>query len=152
MRERDVVVRRALALVALVIGIAGTACGGGGDSTAPPSEKGIYNLQSVNNQSLPVTFTGTALGNVVITNATLTLTDNSAYSATFAGTVNGVATPQLLSDAGTYARSNSTITFTSTTLPGFGYAGALSGSQLSVSVPGAAFGIAGSLNLLLQRQ
>ena len=151
MRVRDVVTRRAFGVVALALAFVGTACGG--DSTSPTGdERGSYVLTKVNNQNVPVSFTGTALGNVVIQKATVTLNPGSpsSYTASFDGTVNGVAQNQFLTDGGTYVRTNSTLTFTS--LAGFGYAGSLNDKELSVSVPGAPLGIAGSLNLILQRQ
>ncbi|HKO16302.1 MAG TPA: hypothetical protein VJU87_08685 [Gemmatimonadaceae bacterium] len=127
-----------------------------GDSTAPPaSEGGTYTLVSVNGQALPASISNTAVGTVVIQSATLDLvpgSSSSTYTAVVTGTEGGSQASQaIISDAGTYVRSGSTITFTSSVASGLAYAGSLNGTSLAVGVPGQAIGASGTLSLVLHR-
>jgi len=142
------------AIVAAIATIAafGSGCG---DSTAPDQgEFGHYTLVTVNGQALPYTMTNTALGTVVIQNASLDLTSRTpapAYSAVVNGTVSGQGPLKILSDSGTYARTGGTLTFSSKAVTGLSYPGSLNGNTLSLSIPGLAVGTIGTIVLTMQR-
>jgi hypothetical protein len=150
--EHRTAIRLAVA-AALATGIVAAACSN--KSTAPTSEFGTYGLVTVNGQSLPYTIPGTIGGTVVIQSASLVLaasnSGNPKYTATITGTAGGQP-HTLLTDAGNYAATGSTLTFTSTAHAGIAFVGSLNGSTLTVTLPGLAFGVSGSLALVLQKQ
>ena len=141
----------ATALVAFAIGT--SSCGS--DSTSPSQTVfGTYSLVSVNGQALPVTLSNTSFGTVVIQSATVDLisqSGSSAYSATVTGTENGGASTNIITDAGTFTSSGSTLTFSSSLAPPLTYQGTLNGNALTVTIPAAAIGGTGTLVLGLQR-
>ena len=145
-------VRRGATLIALMgaVGLSTISCGGSTTDNTAQSEVGTYTLVTVNGQALPYTVNNTSLGTAVIQSATLNLSA-PAYTATVNGTVNGGATQRILADGGTYSRTGSTLTFSSTSAPGLVYAGAFSGSTLTVSIPGVAVGTTGTLQLGMQK-
>jgi hypothetical protein len=106
----------------------------------------------VNGQTLPVTITGTSLGTVVIQSATVTLNAGGtpSYTASISGTVNGAGPSAFLSDAGTYSRSGSSLTFNSGSAP-LPYTGTYDSStgQITVALPGIVIGISQQLLLTL---
>lgn len=142
---------RSAAMFAALVALG--ACGGS-DSTPPTvSEAGTYQLTTVNGQSLPVTITGTALGTVVIQSATVVLTPGTpaTFTANITGTENGGAATSILSAAGTYARSGSTLTFSVTGSP-IPFTGSIaSDGNMTVGLPGAAIGTTGTLQLNLSK-
>lgn len=146
---------RALTGMAMIAILSISGACGGSDTTAPPeTEFGVYTLTTVNGQPLPFTMNNTALGTVVIQNATLDLVSQAsapAYTAVVNGTVNGQATQRILADVGTYARTGATLTFSSTVAAGLTYPGTLNGNALTVSIPGAAIGSSGTIVLGMQR-
>jgi hypothetical protein len=120
----------------------------GDDSTSIQDEAGTYALVSVNGQPLPFSLT-TLLGPVVVQNASLQIgsaSSASAYAATISGLLGGQP-GTLFSDAGTYSRSGSTLTFSSTTSAGLVLVGTASGNSVIITIPGAAVGAAGNLAL-----
>jgi hypothetical protein len=139
------------ATVVCAAGLAGTDCS---DGNEPSIEAGQYSLVSINGQTLPVTIPNTQLGTVVVQSGSVTLTPatagDSTYTASVLGTVNGEA-GTVLADAGRYSRSGSTVTFTSTTLQGFVYAGTLINNQLTITVPGESIGATGTIILELRK-
>lgn len=141
----------AMGLVAFTIG--STSCGS--DSTSPSETVfGTYSLVTVNGQPLPFTLSGTELGTVVIQSATVDLISQSgsaAYSATVIGTENGGASTNIITDAGTFTSSGSTLTFSSSLAPPLAYQGTLNGNVLTVTIPAAAVGGTGTIVLGLQR-
>jgi hypothetical protein len=132
-------------------GLAGTDCS---DSNGPSTEFGQYSLVSINGQGLPFTIPNTQRGTVVVQSASVTLAPGTAadstYTASVLGTVNGEA-GTVLADVGTYSRSGSTVTFHSTALQGFVYAGTLGNDQLTITVPGESIGTTGTLTLELRK-
>ena len=123
-------------------------------STSPSAVAGTYTLATVNGQGLPFNLTSTTLGQVVIQSATFTLTPgspSSTYQATVSGTVHGSPTTTLISDAGTYSVSGTSLTFSSTSIPLFSFGGSFSNNSLTVNVPGQAFGGSGTIVLGLTK-
>jgi hypothetical protein len=144
---RQVVTRSTILLLALA------GCGGS-DTTAPTTEAGTYNVVGVNGQNVPFTLTGTLKGTVVIQGGSIVLTLNGSsgqYAASVTGTANGQGPQQLVADAGTYVKTGGTLTFSSVLAPGVQYVASLTGSDLSVALPGALFGTASTITILLRR-
>lgn len=135
-------------MVVWAAALAGTNCSDGNEPQ--PTEFGEYELVSINGQSLPYTFPSTLSGTVVVESASLVLAPAAAggptYTANVLGTVNGEP-GTVLADAGVYSRSGSTITFTSTALQGFVYAGTLGTDLVTISVPGQSIGATGTIIL-----
>ncbi len=123
------------------------------DPSSPRSEFGTYGLVRVNDQALPFSIT-TAEGNMVVQGATLTLaaapSGNPSYSASVGGTDDGVQ-GILLVDVGRYTLSGSTLTFSSSAVPGLVYPGTRASDAVIVSVPGAAIGAAGTITMRFER-
>ena len=138
------------ASVVCAVGLAGTNCSDGNG----PDPESAYSLVSINGQALPVTIPNTQLGTVVVQSGSVILTPGTAgdltYTATLLGTVNGETGP-VLADAGSYSRSGSSVTFTSTTLQGFVYVGTLINDQLTITVPGESIGTTGTITLELEK-
>lgn len=113
-------------LSASLVTVALAAGCGGSDAVAPKPITGTYALRTVAAKPVPATildttYTDPTAGQVhlvaMLTGGTVTLAAASAYSATMNATVfvNGVAQTQSFADAGTYAQTGSTVTFTSST-------------------------------------
>src|SRR5688500_18189694 len=104
------------AIALFSVGTIGVAGCSDDDPASPAREFGTYTRVRANAQSLPFATT-TLAGNMVVQSATLLLTPatsgNPTYAASVQGTANGVQ-GTLLTDAGTYAVSGGTLTFTST--------------------------------------
>ena len=143
---------RQLGALAAIL-LASGACGGSTTDTQTQSEAGTYSLLSVNGQSLPVTINNTSLGTVIIQSASLVLTPGSpsSYTANITGRVGGAPATTIVSDAGTYVRSGTSVTFTSSAAP-LPYTGTINGSNghLTVALPGAAIGATGTATLQLE--
>jgi hypothetical protein len=125
---------------------------GGSDTTAPTTELGTYALVNVNGQAVPYTLAGTSSGTVVIQSGSITLAAVGTalqYTAIVSGTANGIGPMVLATDGGTYTRSGSSLSFTS--VLGVQYGGTLSGSDLTISLPGALFGTTSTITILLRR-
>ena len=145
-------IRRTTCGLLLMAGVALAGCGG--DSTSVQSEVGTYNIVSVNGQSLPFTITGTLRGTVVITSGSITLShtgSNSQYGAIVTGTAGGVGQQQLIADAGAYALTGGTVTFTSSVGTGVQYVGSMTGNDISVALPGALFGTTGTVTIVVRK-
>ena len=144
---------RALALcAALMLAAAVTACSED-DPVSGTREFGTYALVRVNDQALPFSIT-TVEGNVVVQSALLTLTQASSGNPSYVATVSGTRAGTqgvILSDAGRYTVSGSTLTFSSTTVPGLVYPASRSGNTVTVTVPGIAVGAAGTISLRFER-
>jgi hypothetical protein len=67
----------------------------------------------------------------------MTLGADNSYTLAGTGTSDGGASTQVVADAGTYAFSGSTVTFTSTTYAGLVYSGTATSSAITETVPGA---------------
>lgn len=143
-----------LAAAALLLGsIMGTAACSDRDPVTVIREFGTYALVRMNNQTLPYTIQ-TSAGTMVVQSASLTLAESSTGTLTYAATVNGTkdgVQGVLLSDAGTYAVSGTTLTFSSSAVPGLIYPGSRSGDMVTVSVPGLAVGASGTISLAFEK-
>lgn len=134
---------RRIALLAAVLVLA---AGCQNDATNPSgSVVGTYQLQVINGQNLPFTFTDNQ-GNVVRLNADqVTLSANGTYEDDSFVNVNG-GPAQTLVETGEYSAVNGSITFTDETDGGIQYGGSVSGTTLT-EISGN-----GSLTEVFQRQ
>jgi hypothetical protein len=129
---------RARTVLALVLGgsiVFAYACGS--DSpTGPKNVPGTYSLRTVDESPLPFLVPEQREHIIVINSVTATLNNNNTYAVAGTGTEDGNAST-VITDAGTYTQSGSTLNFTSTTLGGATYSGtAKSDSSFTVSLPG----------------
>ena len=150
---RGAFVRRTTHGVLLMAAVALAGCGSD-STTSVQSEVGTYNVVSVNGQSVPYTMTGTSRGTVVISSGTITLAHaltSLQYTASVTGTAAGVGPQTLIADAGTYAVSGATITFTSSLGVGVQYVGSENGNDISVALPGTLFGTTGTITILVRK-
>ena len=130
--------RRARAVLALALGASvafATACGS--DSpTGPKNVPGTYSLRTVDLSPLPFLVPEQREHIIVINSVTATLNSNNTYAVAGTGTEDGNAST-VVTDAGTYTQSGSTLNFTSTYLGGAAYSGtAKSDSSFTVILPG----------------
>ncbi len=129
---------RARSVLALALGasmVFASACGS--DSpTGPKNVPGTYSLRTVDETSLPFTVPEQREHVIVINSVTATLNSNNTYAVAGTGTEDGNAST-VVTDAGTYSQSGSTLNFTSTMLGGATYSGtAKSDSSFTVTLPG----------------
>lgn len=130
--------RRARLVLALALGasmVFVSACGS--DSpTGPKNVPGTYSLRTVDETPLPFTVPEQREHVIVINSVTATLNSNNTYAVAGTGTEDGNAST-VVTDAGTYSLSGSTLNFTSTMLGGATYSGtAKSDSSFTVTLPG----------------
>jgi hypothetical protein len=129
---------RARSVLALALGASmafASACGS--DSpTGPKNIPGTYSLRTVDETLLPFTVPEQREHIIVINSVTATLNSNNTYAVAGTGTEDGNAST-VVTDAGTYSQSGSTLNFTSTTLSGATYSGtAKSDSSFTMILPG----------------
>ena len=129
---------RARSVLALALGasmVFASACGS--DSpTGPKNVPGTYSLRTVDETPLPFTVPEQREHVIVINSVTATLNSNNTYAVAGTGTEDGNAST-VVTDAGTYSQSGSTLNFTSTMLGGATYSGtAKSDSSFTVTLPG----------------
>jgi len=124
-------------LLALTLGASlalASACGS--DSpTGPKNVPGTYSLQTVDGSPLPFTVPDGRDHVIVINAVTATLNDNDTYALAGTGTEDGDANT-VLTDAGHFAQSGSTLNFTSTTLGGATYSASAKTDSFTVTLPG----------------
>lgn len=130
--------RRARPVLALTLGVAlafASACGS--DSpTGPKNVPGTYSLRSVDESPLPFRVPEQRDHIIVINSVTATLNGNNTYAVAGTGTEDGNAST-VITDAGTYTQSGSTLNFTSSSLGGATYSAiAKSDSSFTVQLPG----------------
>jgi hypothetical protein len=124
----------ALAIAVVVSTLA--ACGGTKKSTGPTDVAGTYSLATIDGSSLPYTVPNNPNHTIVVQSATMTLGADHSYNLSGTGTSDGGASTQVVADAGTYAFSGTTVTFTSTAYAGLIYAGTATSTTITESVPG----------------
>jgi hypothetical protein len=124
-------------LLALALGASlafASACGS--DSpTGPKNVPGTYSLQTVDGSPLPFTVPEGRDHVIVINAVTATLNDNNTYALAGTGTEDGDANT-VLTDAGHFTQSGSTLNFTSTTLGGATYSASAKTDSFTVTLPG----------------
>lgn len=140
-RSRVVRPVSALALAAVVVTLA--ACGSSKTVTGPTDVVGTYSLSTIDGSPLPYTVPNNPDHTIVIQQGTVSLGSDHSYTIGGTGTSDGGAPQQVIADAGTYAFSGSTVTFTSTAHPGLIYPATATTTTLTETVPGA---FAGSTN------
>ena len=129
--------RAGRALLAIAMGAAFTfasACGSD-TPTGPKNVPGTYSLGSIDESPLPFQVPEKRDHVIVINSVTATLSDNNTYAIAGTGTEDGHAAT-VITDAGTYAQSGSTLNFTSTTLGGATYSGSAKTDSVTVNLPG----------------
>ena len=142
-------IRRTLAVATLAVLAAG--CSSDKSTSPGNAAAGTYTLTTVNGQPLPFSLTSSTLNQVQIQSATITLTPSSTYQATVSGSINGSPTTTIISDAGTYSVSGSTLSFSSTSFLLLAYGGSFTNNALTVNIPGQALGATGTLVLGLSK-
>ncbi|HEY2895937.1 MAG TPA: hypothetical protein VGJ12_02275, partial [Gemmatimonadaceae bacterium] len=90
------------------------ACGSAKKVTGPTDVVGTYSLSTVDGSSLPFAVPNNPNHAIVVQSATMTLGADHSYTLSGTGTSDGGPSTQVVADAGTYAFSGSTVTFTST--------------------------------------
>jgi hypothetical protein len=126
--------RRAACFASGFLLAASLACGD--DSTSPANVEGLYTLRTIGGKALPVVIAEDSVQTIEVTSSSITLGANSVFILAQAfRTTRGV---QAVSSSGTasgsWTRSGSTVTMhlnSGATVPG-----ALSGTTISVNMPG----------------
>jgi hypothetical protein len=132
----------ALVLVAAVATLA--ACGSDKKTTTGPTDvTGTYSLVTIDGNSLPFTVPNVPEHTIVITSGTIVLNSDHSYTVGGTGTSDDGDPQQVIADAGTYALSGSTVTFTSSAHPPAIYTATATSTTLTAIAPG---GFAGSTN------
>jgi len=126
--------RRRLALAICATVALGLACGGDAP-TAPQDFSGTYSLRTVDGLTPPVTVPNPRAHAIVINSVTATLNQNNTYAVAGTGTEDGNAST-VITDAGTFTQSGSTLNFTSTTFNGATYSGSAKTDTVTVTLPG----------------
>ncbi|MDB4888965.1 MAG: Lipocalin-like domain protein [Gemmatimonadetes bacterium] len=123
-------------VIALVLAAA-AACGGDSTSPVDASIAGTYKLQTMNGAPLPYTFFVEGNQKLELLDDQLVLTDGGTYaeSGHSRTTINGQATTDANTDAGTYTRSGTAITFRSSADNSI-VSGTISGSSVTVVIQG----------------
>jgi hypothetical protein len=126
--------RQLLALTMSASLLAASACGS--DSpTAPKDVPGTYFLRTIDGLAPPVSVPNPRDHAIVVNSVTATLNANNTYAVAGTGTEDGNAST-VLTDAGTFTQSGSTLHFTSTTLNGATYTGTAKTDTMVLSLPG----------------
>jgi hypothetical protein len=127
-------------VMAAVVGVSTSlvfACGSDA-VTAPKDVSGTYVLRTVDELTLPVTVPNPREHAIVINSVTATLDQSHephTYAVAGTGTEDGHAST-VITDAGTYTQSGSTINFTSTTFGGATYSAKSKTDTVTVTLPG----------------
>jgi hypothetical protein len=126
--------RRAACFASGFLLAASLACGD--DSTGPANIEGLYTLRTIGGKPLPVVIAEDSIQTIEVTSSSITLGANSAFTLAQAfRTTRGVQSVLSSGTAtGTWARSGSTVTMhlsSGATVPG-----ALSGTTITVNMPG----------------
>jgi hypothetical protein len=125
-----------LALAAAVAGSIALMLACGSDApTAPQDFSGTYSLHTVDGLTLPVTVPNPREHAIVINSVTATLNENHTYAVAGTGTEDGNANT-VITDAGTFTQSGSTIHFTSTMFGGATYSAKAKTDTVTVTLPG----------------
>ena len=129
-------IRAVVRVVAVVITIAGTGCGGSAEPTAPLPVATNYGLTSINGSPLPYQVDQSADGTVtfVVTDMVLTLVDNGTWHSSGHRTVtnNGVQSVQTLTGEGGYSVQGSAATFVDNDNT-VAYSGSVSGNTYTLT-------------------
>jgi hypothetical protein len=126
----------ALVFVAMVATLA--ACGSDKKGvTGPTDVTGTYSLVTIDGHALPYTVPNNPDHTIVIQSATVVLNSDHSYTIGGTGTSDGGDPEQVVADAGTYAFSGSTVTFTSNTFTSLVYTATATSTTLTETVPGA---------------
>lgn len=115
------------------------ACGGdsGTGPSATASIAGVWNLKTINGQSLPFVFGQTGANKQEITSETYTLTADGSFTQIIGvrTTFNGQVTTQSEPDAGTYTLNGTAVTFRYLS-DGSSATGSWSGNTLTIAADG----------------
>jgi hypothetical protein len=126
--------RQLLALGASASLLVTSACGS--DSpTAPKDVPGTYFLRTIDGLAPPVSVPNPRDHTIVINSVTATLNANNTYAVAGTGTEDGNAST-VITDAGTFTQSGSTLNFTSTMLNGATYSATAKTDTMELRLPG----------------
>jgi hypothetical protein len=121
-------------MLAVALAVALAACGS--DSpTGPKDVPGTYLLRTINGNALPFTVPNTLDHTIVINSVTATLNGNDTYAVAGTGTQDENAST-VITDAGTYTQSGSTLHFTSAAFQGAVYTASAKTDTVTVTLPG----------------
>ena len=126
---------RPLLAVALGASLTFASACGSDSPTGPKNVPGTYVLRSIDKTLLPFTVPEQRDHVIVVNSVTATLNDNNTYAVAGTGTEDGNANT-VLTDAGTFTQSGSTLHFTSTTLGGATYDATATTDTFTVTLPG----------------
>ena len=103
--------------------------------TGPQNVPGTYFLRTMDGLQLPVTVPNPRDHVIVINAVAATLNSNNTYALAGTGSEDGHGST-VITDAGTFTQSGSTLNFTSTTLGGATYSGTAKTDTVIVTLPG----------------
>jgi len=126
---------RPVIAVAMCASIALALACGSDSPTAPQDFSGTYVLMQVDGLPLPVAVPNPREHVIVINSVTATLNANHTYAVAGTGTEDGNAST-VITDAGTFTQSGSTLHFTSTTFGGATYSAKAKTDTVTVTLPG----------------
>ncbi|MEO6211459.1 MAG: hypothetical protein ABIQ10_15235 [Gemmatimonadaceae bacterium] len=126
---------RPLLAVALGLTLTFASACGSDSPTGPKNVPGTYFLRTIDGTALPFTVPEQRDHVIVVNSVTATLNGNNTYAVAGTGTEDGNAST-VITDAGTYTQSGSTLHFTSTTLGGATYSASAKTDSFTVTLPG----------------
>jgi hypothetical protein len=103
--------------------------------TGPKNVPGTYFLRTIDGLAPPVNVPNPRDHLIVVNSVTATLNSNNTYAVAGTGTEDGNAST-VITDAGTFTQSGSTLQFTSTTLGGATYSAKAKTDTVTVTLPG----------------
>ena len=121
--------RKLIALVALSLAVA---CGDSGTNPNTDDISGTYSVRTVNNSSVPYTFTSNG-GSITLLSDVINVAGNGTWSETYTYRQGSQTTTGTGADAGTWSRSGANVTLYSTTYSETSYTGSYSNGQLMLN-------------------
>jgi hypothetical protein len=131
---RSRVARPLLAFAASASLVMAWACGSD-MPTGPKDVPGTYFLRTIDGLAPPVSVPNPRNHVIVVNSVTATLNSNNTYAVAGTGTEDGNAST-VITDAGTFSQSGSTLHFTSTTLGGATYSATAKTDTVVLTLPG----------------
>jgi hypothetical protein len=126
---------RSLLAIAFGTSLATAYACGSDTPTGPKDVPGTYSLRTVDGLTLPVAIPNPRTHMIVINSVTATLNGNNTYAVAGTGTQDGNANT-VITDAGTYSQSGSTLHFASTMFAGASYSATAKTDTVTVTLPG----------------
>ena len=106
---------RRIHVLAIALAFVTTGCSKKDSPTSPATIAGTYTLRTINGSPLPYTLVLAGMDKVELLDDAITLTDAGTFTRLghFRTTFSGVVTTTPITDAGSYVRTGTAITFTS---------------------------------------